>query len=103
MIGRCGLEPKLGDEGIEGDLAWMFQPEYWELGLATEFARAMIPAGFGELGLKRIFASAQHQNAASIRVMQKLGMQRVRHDERGVEYELRRDSWLINKRGSERI
>lgn len=88
MIGRCGLIPMPKKTGLEGDIGWMFQPTYWNQGLATEFALAMIQIGFKQLNLKRIQATAASQNYASIRVMQKSGMQFVNEDDRGVEYEI---------------
>jgi ribosomal-protein-alanine N-acetyltransferase len=48
----------------------------WGRGIATEAARAVVAYGFEELGLGRIYATADSRNEASIRVMQKLGMQR---------------------------
>lgn len=74
MIGRCGIEPVVKAEGLEGDIAWMFAQPYWGRGLATEFARAMIPYAFQQFKLRRIFATADHRNVASIRVMEKVGM-----------------------------
>lgn len=86
FIGRCGLEPVEGERGLAGDIAWMLTPAWWGQGLATEFAQAMIPYGFTHFPLTRIFATADHRNPASIRIMQKVGMRLVRSDERGVEY-----------------
>lgn len=87
MIGRCGLEPVNRATGLEGNMAWMFQKAYWGQGLATEFGQAMLPYGFDRLHLRRIFATADHRNIASIRVMQKLGMRLIRSDDFEVEYE----------------
>ena len=42
----------------------------------TEATRAVIDYGFASLGLVRIFGYAVSANAASLRVMEKLGMQR---------------------------
>jgi [ribosomal protein S5]-alanine N-acetyltransferase len=88
MIGRCGMEPVEEDHGMEGDIAWMFLPEYWGQGLATEFGGAQIDYGFYRLGLVRIFATANRDNFASIRVMEKLGMTLTETSERRVEYEI---------------
>ena len=27
FIGRCGLEPRVEDNGLAGDLTWMFHPD----------------------------------------------------------------------------
>ena len=66
-------------------------------GFATEFVRAMIPYGFTHFPLTRIFATADHRNTASIRVMQKIGMVFVCSDERGVEYEIRPSAFEAHK------
>jgi [ribosomal protein S5]-alanine N-acetyltransferase len=91
MIGRCGLEPVTRPEGLEGSLAWMFKKSYWGQGLATEFGEAMLAYGFDHLRLRRIFATADPRNKASIRVMQKLGMRFARSDDFEVEYEIYRE------------
>lgn len=88
MIGRCGLIPISRDSCLEGDIAWMFHKIYWNQGLATEFASKMFQIGFEQLNLKRIQATAASLNHASIRVMQKVGMQFVKEDDSGVEYEI---------------
>ncbi|MBN2500346.1 MAG: GNAT family N-acetyltransferase [Anaerolineales bacterium] len=92
MIGRCGMEPVEEDHGMEGDIAWMFLPEYWGQGLATEFGTAQIEYGFKRLGLVRIFATANRDNLASIRVMEKLGMRLAGASDQRVEYEIFPDS-----------
>ena len=48
---------------------------HWNLGYATEAARAVLAYGFGELGLRRIHAGHLTRNPASGRVMEKLGME----------------------------
>ena len=88
MIGRCGLFPVETESGMEGDIAWMFRPAYWTKGFGTEFAHKMIEIGFADLKLTRIFATAASQNHASVRIMQKVGMQLVSKGEQGVEYEI---------------
>jgi ribosomal-protein-alanine N-acetyltransferase len=50
---------------------------YWGRGLATEAARAVARHGFGRLGLKEIFAEVVARNAASIRVLEKLGFLKI--------------------------
>ena len=95
------LEPGAGEIGY--DIA----RRLWGRGLATEAAVAVVAFGFGSLGLGRIEATADIRNAASWRVMEKLGMQRegpVRMDgpvpgERvdGVRYVVRREEWLARE------
>jgi RimJ/RimL family protein N-acetyltransferase len=59
----------------EIDLGYRFLPEYWGAGIATEASRAILTYGFDKLQLKRIIAIAMKENKASIRVMEKVGMQ----------------------------
>ncbi len=68
----------------EGLVYFMVDPAYAGRGIATTMA-AMIEVAFGELGLRRVTAGCFVDNAASWRVMEKLGMRREQH---GV-----RDSW----------
>ena len=71
LIGFCGYWPFR--EPPELQLLYGIAPELWGKGLATEAARAMIDHGI-ERGLKRIAASADAPNLASIRVMEKASM-----------------------------
>ncbi|MBT8266292.1 MAG: GNAT family N-acetyltransferase, partial [Bacteroidia bacterium] len=59
----------------EVDLGYRFFPEYWGSGLATEASRAILNYGFDVLKLDRIVAIAMKENKASIRVMEKVGME----------------------------
>lgn len=72
LIGFCGL--KYLPELDEVDLGFRFLPEYWGRGLATEAGRACIAFGFDVLGLERIIGLVLADNAASIRVLEKVGM-----------------------------
>jgi RimJ/RimL family protein N-acetyltransferase len=54
---------------------WLAVPA-WGQGLATEAVRALVDYGFRELGLARIHAQVIDGNAASTRVLEKLGMVR---------------------------
>lgn len=71
FIGFSGL--KFLDDEQEVDLGYRLLPDYWGQGLATESCEPLIPWGFQQLGLTRIIAEAHRDNAASIRVMEKLG------------------------------
>ena len=82
----------------EAELGFRLVRAAWGQGLATEGARALVAAGFRDLGVTRIVASALAANAASIRVMEKAGLCFARefvHDPGGpaVEYALTRDEF----------
>lgn len=59
----------------EIDLGYRFLPEYWGSGLATEASREILNFGFDKLKLRKIIAIAMKENKASIRVMEKVGME----------------------------
>lgn len=59
----------------EIDLGYRLLPEFWGQGMATEASEAILQYGFETLGLQRIVAIAMRDNVASIRVMEKVGMQ----------------------------
>lgn len=69
---------ELGMERLQarGSLGYWIGKPYWGNGFATEAARAMLRFGFAHLGLHRISATHIAGNAASGRVMQKIGMTR---------------------------
>ncbi|MEN8788745.1 MAG: GNAT family N-acetyltransferase [Flavobacteriaceae bacterium] len=73
FIGWAGLAylPEFG----EIDLGYRFLPEYWGAGFATEASKAILNYGFNKLKLEKIIAIAMKENKASIRVMEKAGMQ----------------------------
>jgi RimJ/RimL family protein N-acetyltransferase len=73
LIGWCGLSIK-DRERQSAELGYDLDRAYWGVGYMTEAARALVGWGFTTLGLHRIFAECHPANAASIRIMQKIGM-----------------------------
>ena len=71
-VGFCGLR-HFGQQPQDVEILYGLLPAHWHLGLATEAAEAVLRFGFAA-GLQRIFAGADPPNAASIRVMERLGM-----------------------------
>jgi ribosomal-protein-alanine N-acetyltransferase len=72
IIGFCGLK-HLSDIG-EVDIGFRFLPEFWGRGLATEAAGACLEFGFETIGLSRIVGLVLPDNLASVRVLEKIGM-----------------------------
>lgn len=58
----------------EWEVGWAVHPDKWGHGYATEAAWYVIEWAFGELNLHRVVADCHVCNAASVRVMEKLGM-----------------------------
>jgi [ribosomal protein S5]-alanine N-acetyltransferase len=72
LIGFSGLRRIEGSEEVE--ILYGLYQEHWARGLATEAARAVLRFGFEQVGLEEILAGADFDNAASVRVMERLGM-----------------------------
>ena len=72
FIGWCGLKSR--PELNEIDLGYRFMKKAWGHGYATEAAFACIKYGFEKLGLQRIVGRSLPGNLASIRVLEKCGM-----------------------------
>jgi ribosomal-protein-alanine N-acetyltransferase len=60
----------------EWEVGWAVHPDEWNKGYATEAARSMLDWAFRELNSHRVVAFCHVSNAASVRVMEKLGMHR---------------------------
>jgi RimJ/RimL family protein N-acetyltransferase len=107
FLGWFLLRPPLGDDPPPGEveLGYRLHTAAWGRGFATEGSLALVEKGFAELGVQRVMATTMAVNAASRRVMEKVGLQYVRifhadHDdpspgsEHGeVEYAITLDEW----------
>lgn len=90
FLGWCGL--KYSPESDEHDIGFRFFREYWGQGYATEAAQACLDYGFGTLGLTTILGRAMKANAASVKVLEKIGMAYWKemdfHGDAGVIYKI---------------
>ena len=93
IIGACGYVPCFAPFGQlpafrsanddtaahldspEFGLFYAFAPAHQRQGYATEATRALIEFAFTQLNLRRIVATTTYDNAASMAVMRKVGMQ----------------------------
>ena len=72
FIGWCGL--KYRPELDEIDLGYRLMQKAWGKGFATEAAQHSLEHGFNQLNLKLITGRAHIENLASIKVLEKIGM-----------------------------
>jgi RimJ/RimL family protein N-acetyltransferase len=72
LIGDCGIQ--LLEGGPDVELGFHLRPSAWGRGYATEAARACLDAAFADLGLDEVIAIVAPGNAASVRVLEKIGM-----------------------------
>jgi RimJ/RimL family protein N-acetyltransferase len=71
LVGRIGFWNPEGWPGFE--LGWMLRRSFWGRGFATEGARAALQFAFTRLGQPQVVSLIYPDNAASIRVAQRLG------------------------------
>jgi len=95
------------------EVGWRLAAKYWNQGLATEGAQAIVGYGFDVLGLEELVSFTAAANFKSRRVMEKLGMTHEPRDDfdhprlpaghplrRHVLYRLARTKWSgVLKRG----
>ncbi len=71
-IGMCGLIRR--DTLPDVDIGYAFLPRYWGKGYGYESTAAMLQYGREARGLERIIAIVSPGNAASIKVLEKIGL-----------------------------
>ncbi|MCR5502802.1 MAG: GNAT family N-acetyltransferase [Lachnospiraceae bacterium] len=87
LIGEAGLEHRMDTNRERFPYDWMFEEtcdelgfciaeDLWGRGYCTEVCRAVLRYGIETLGHDRFFARADERNAASVRVLEKLGFSR---------------------------
>jgi RimJ/RimL family protein N-acetyltransferase len=90
--------------GVQAELGWVFSPDHAGHGYATEAVRELIRICFADLGLRRVTANCFADNAASWRLMERVGMRRELYTVReslhrsgewldGIGYALLADEW----------
>jgi RimJ/RimL family protein N-acetyltransferase len=77
LIGQAGLMKSEIDGEEVTEIGYIFNNTHWGKGYAVEAARACVELAFGELGLDRLYASIRPENAASVRLAEKLGMRKI--------------------------
>lgn len=100
-VGFFGYNPLFS----RAELGYFISPKYWGKGFVTEAAQVLVNFGFSNLQLNRIEATVFPENGASIRILEKIGMQceglmrqHVIRDGQFRDrklYALLRDDWLL--------
>lgn len=74
VIGECGVTFIPG-HGQDVEIAWIFNRGYQGQGYATEAARAVVRYAFSQLKMTQLYALIERENAPSIGVANRLGME----------------------------
>ncbi|MEM9158932.1 MAG: GNAT family N-acetyltransferase [Verrucomicrobiota bacterium] len=78
FLGWCMVKDIELDGEKEWEIGYRFLPRYWGNGYATEAALGYRDFAFKELGVGRLIAVIESENAASIAVAKRLGMRMER-------------------------
>jgi RimJ/RimL family protein N-acetyltransferase len=78
LIGDCNLT-WLSREHRQGEIGFIFHPDHHGRGYATEAGHVLLRLAFDGLKLHRVIGRLEVRNAASARVLEKLGMRREAH------------------------
>jgi len=93
-IGEIGFSKEDSTPGLTVDLGYFILPAYWNRGITTEAAAAVIRHAFEQVGVDTITAGCFSANSGSERVMQKCGMK---------EDPARRHAGLLDGKESPRV
>ncbi len=78
VIGDVGLA-WTGDDHRQAELGYKFLPGHRGHGYATEAAAALVDVAFSTIGAHRVCGRLDARNAASARLLERLGMRREAH------------------------
>lgn len=97
FVGWCGVWRL--DETGETEIGYAVAKDFWGKGFASEAARRFLQYAFAELDAEKVVAVARPENAASLRVMEKIGMSFVKN---GKFYNQNLTQYAITRREFER-
>ena len=111
LIGDCGL--KTEEDARQAEIGVTFAREHQGKGYAYEAVSRLLDYAFGDLGVHRVVAIADRQNAPSVALLERLGMRREGSFTRNVWfkgnwaseylYAILRDEWLQSHERDERV
>ena len=87
VVAGTVLLVRLPDGDGELEVGWHLHPDSWGQGLASEAARAVLSRAFSR-GLEEVFAVVRPDNAASLAVCRRIGMEPLGRTDRYYNSEL---------------
>ncbi|MRH44602.1 GNAT family N-acetyltransferase [Aquibacillus halophilus] len=76
FLGQCGLVPQKIDGEVKMEIGYLFVRDHWGNGYATEAAKACKHYGLEKLKVPTLVSLIDPLNVASIKVSEKIGMER---------------------------
>ncbi len=74
LVGDLGF--RISEDGMQGKVGYTLAREHWGKGYATEAVSRLLDHAFGALGLHRVCAVVDQENAPSAAVLERLGLRR---------------------------
>jgi len=78
-IGHAGIYPR-PTKKEDWEFVYFLCRDVWGKGFATEIAERIVEYGFEDLNLSEVFATVDNDHPASIRVLEKAGMNFLRYE-----------------------
>ncbi|QAA35288.1 GNAT family N-acetyltransferase [Clostridium manihotivorum] len=79
LIGNVYFQQQEPKEFLTWEIGYVFNPDYYGQGYATEACKRVMKYGFEELGTHRIIGQCNPENTASWRLLERLSMRREGH------------------------
>ena len=99
LIGFCGVGPEMVADVEELNLGYRLARRYWDKGLASEAARAVLSYAFGKKLLQSVVVIIEPEHLASLKVAEKAGFSSfdvlVFHDRPVRLYRLTPEHWVV--------
>jgi ribosomal-protein-alanine N-acetyltransferase len=91
-------------DGIHYEISYELLPDFWGKGYGTEIMKKVLNFGFKDLQFDELYAETQMKNAASVRLLEKIGMKHIdtlqRFGEEQVVYAIQSPYSPIVKKGA---
>ncbi|GHV39820.1 hypothetical protein FACS189490_04020 [Clostridia bacterium] len=98
LIGQAGLMKSEIDGVTVTEIGYVFDNEFWGRGYAIEAARACVELAFNRYGLDKLYATIRPENAASVKLAEKLDMRKIgSHTKIYQDKEMPHDVFLLEK------
>lgn len=94
IIGDVGFKGQPSELGVV-DIGYGLAPAERGRHYATEAVRAMLSWVFSQPGIRRVSAECMDDNTPSIRILTKMGMQKMMRDGSTIFWELKKDQFVL--------
>ena len=85
FIGECGITKQDIDGAVVPEIGYHINKKFWKKGFATEASIACLNYGFEKLKLSEIYIHTYIKNIPSIKVAEKLNMNRIKEFEKYIQ------------------